>query len=491
MVGVLAAVGVGVGLVLALWPTSAQAKPSPEDKPEAPPEQLPELPPEKSIVPKDTALPGLLGAGAGLLGPGTAGVLGGGAAAAAVGVAASAATLAAGAGLGFALTGDALGAVGGGVGTGLQMLAVGGGFTPITGQAGNVGRILGKEIDRLLNGTGLPGVSGSRVALEAAGFAAGLATVSLGITIVPFVGQTFALVVVLASAIQDAERVRYGQAGLVRDASAEAIAFQRTTVEILTRRVMEALGVGGDWQQALGPDDQRRVAAIAIAQATGFAEEANATRERAWLRRPHGIGVDDAGHVKWGLARGLYLTPENLDAVRATLRGLLENADPQKVLNGQEWDEARARGARSANFRHFLQAMAEPFDAFASADAHAVKWGRLGAFTGPTDTNGNLVDGFILVDWRKSLVGKSVVVVDNTPANTGPLPPPPAGAPPAPGNLGTSNLSPPGLSSGSTGAPKPPGGFSIPATVPPPTPLQTALSLGTPVFVPLVTKGKA
>ena len=484
VVGVIAAIGVGVGLVLGLWPSSAQAKPPPEDAPPAPPDELPPPAPEKAIVPKDATVPGLLAGGAALLGPGTAGVLGGGAAAAAAGAAATAATLAAGAGLGFAITGDALGAVGGAVGTAQQMLAVGGGFTFVTGQAGNVGRILGREIDSILNGSGLPGVTGSSVALQVAGFVGGMATVSLGITIVPFVGQTFALVVVLASAIQDAERVRYGQAGLTRDAQAEALAFQRGQLEIITRRVMEVLGVAGDWQQALGPADQRRVAAIACAQATGFAEEANATRERAWQRRPRGLGVDEAGHANFGLSRGIYLSPVGLDAVRSAVRGQLEGVDPQSLMTPQEWEEHRVRGARAANFRHYLQAMAAPFDPFASADAHAAKWGRLGAFTGPTDANGNLVDGFILVDWRKSLVGRAVVVVDNTPANTGPLPPPPDGAPAAPGNLAV-------LSAGQGGLVRPPGAFALPP--PPqqqPQTTQEVIAATSGPFLQNVTKGK-
>jgi len=75
-------------------------------------------------------------------------------------------------------------------------------------------------------------------------------------------------------------------------------------------------------------------------------------------------------------------------------------------------------------------------------------------------------------------------VTDNTPPSTGTLPTPIPGAPAVPGNLGTSNLTPPGNfgQSNTTAPPKPPGNFAVPpapAAVPPP-PQQIVL---TPVVV--------
>lgn len=430
----LAIAGIVAGLSAALWPTRAPADPEAGKTPT--PTKPPETPPDKKVTPTGINPGAAAAAGLSLLGPGTAGALGGGAATLAVGAAAVAATIGAGAAIGAGITGDVGGAIGGGVGTALQMVQVGGGFTFITGQAGNVGRVLGREIDRVLNGTGLPGVSGSRVAIEAAGFAAGLATVSTAVTMIPFIGQTFALVVLIASAVQDANRVAYGQQGLVTDAFAEASSFFNASLEVTTRRVCEVLNIdtSGGLDKALSAPDMVRIRAVCIAQAVGFSEEMNAQRERAWMIRPRGIGQNDAFHRTWGEARGLYLRIENLDEVRRRLRRLMASGDPRDELTQAEWDEHRARGAKSANWKNYLAAMAEPFDAFATADAHAVKWSRAGAFTGATNTDGDLVDGVVRIDFRRSLIERRVVTITNEAAiNTGPLPAPPPGAPPAPG----------------------------------------------------------
>lgn len=451
---ILAVAGLAVGGLLAFWPKpkiadgelAAGGKP-PAAEPPPPPAESKVAP--KGISPGATAA---AGAAASLLGPGTAGVLGGGTAALAVGAAASAATLAAGGALGYGITGDALGVVGGVLGTGQQMLTVGGGFTFLSGQAGNVGRVLGRELDRVLNGTGLPGVTGSRVALEAAGFAAGLATVATSATMIPFIGQVFLLVVVIASAAQDAARLQYGPQGLLQDATAEGLAVFTTGRELVTRRVLEALSL-----EALTPADALRVAAIAAAQAQGFSREMNAQRRRSWERRPWGVGQTAASHLEWGRLRGLFLDDARLDEVHRRIALQVPASSLFDVLTAAEIEEHRERGRQAANFKNYLAAMAEPFAPFASADAHAAEWGRKGAFTGPTNAQGELVEGAVRIDWRRSLVEKRVVAVEYAAPSTGPLPAPPEGAPQAPGNLGVS-----------TGAPKPPGNLALPAPAPPP-----------------------
>lgn len=465
MGAVVAIVGVGIGLAFALWPSSASAATSPKDatpEPEVPPEQ----PKEKQIAPRGISPGAAAGAAAALLGPGTAGALGGGAAAAAVGAAAVAATVGAGAAIGAGITGDALGAVGGAVGTVQQMFAVGGGFTFITGQAGNIGRVLGREIDRVLNGSGVPGASGSRVAIEAAGFVAGLATVSTAATMIPFIGQVFVLVVAIASAAQDAARVAYGQQGLVTDATAEALGVFNSTLQVTRARVFEVLQLAPN--AVLAPADELRIKAIAIAQAIGFAESANEQRERAWLLRPRGIGQTEASHRAWGEARGLYLVPTNLEAVRRAVRNAMGAVDPRDQMTAQEWDEHRARGAKANNWKNYLAAMGEPFEPFASAADHAALWARRGAFLGAVNLQGELVEGLVRIDWRRSQVERRVVIVEEA-AATGTLPTPLPGAPATPGNLGVSNLKPPGnFGTGTTSPPKPPGNFALPAPAPPP-----------------------
>lgn len=464
LIPLIAIAGVGVGGLLAFWPRRAQA--DGEAKPPAPPAEAaarpPEAPPQSKIAPKGISpnATAAAGAAAALLGPGTAGVLGGGAATAVAGAAAVTATLAAGGAIGYGITGDALGVVGGVLGTGQQMLAVGGGFTFLSGQAGNVGRVVGREIDRVLNGSGLPGVTGSRVALEAAGFAAGLATVATSATMIPFVGQVFILVVAIASAAQDAARLQYGSAGLLQDATAEGLAVFRTGRDLIARRVVEALSL-----EALSPADALRVSAIAAAQAQGFAAEMNDQRRRSWERRPWGVGQTAESHLRWGVLRGLFLEQPLADEVHRRIAGqVVDGGRPVSlfdVLSSAEIEEHRARGRQSANWKNYLAAMAEPFAPFASADAHAAEWGRRGAFTGPTNAQGELVEGVVKIDWRRSLVEKRVITVEIAAPSTGPLPAPPEGSPQAPGNLGVS----------SSGAPKPPGNFALPQPAPPPAPL--------------------
>jgi hypothetical protein len=346
------------------------------------------------------------------------------------------------------------------------MFAVGGGFTFITGQAGNIGRVLGREIDRILNGSGVPGASGSRIAIEAAGFVAGLATVSTAATMIPFIGQVFILVVAVASAAQDAQRVAYGQQGLVTDATAEALGVFNSTLGVTRARVFEVLKLAPT--DKLAPADELRIKAIAAAQAIGFAESANEQRERCWLLRPRGIGQTEQSHRAWGESRGLYLVPTNLEAVRRAVR-LAVGADPRDQMTAQEWDEHRARGAKANNWKNYLASMAEPFAPFSSASDHAALWARQGAFLGAVNLQGELVEGLVRIDWRRSQVEKRVVIIE-TEGATGTLPPPLPGAPATPGNLGVSNLTPPGnfaAPSSSTKPPAPPGNFAPPPAPPP------------------------
>ncbi len=359
-------------------------------------------------------------------GGGTAGV--GGAAAGAAGAVAYGAI---NAGLGFALTGDAWGAAGalaslapaGGWGTSIGSIGIS------SGNVGNVGRVLGREIDKLLGGTG-NGATG--VTYQVTGYLGGLLVASWGIAAIPFVGQIFLIVVGIGSAISDANRLAYGQQGAIADASAAARELLKKTHASLVKSVQAAFGVN-----QLTPEDEQRLLAHAMAFTVGYMTEDNAAKERAHNASPPGLGQGAEYHQKWALDRGVFIAA-GVQAYIDDLFVLIGGGDqlftqpkwirellPQwqqalqqgKALYASSFSESglrdglEARGQFASNVTHYLLWMKETWGLGQSGQSHAAHGlYQVKAFTGGIDNQGNLVDFGQLVDWQQSVAaGKPVL----------------------------------------------------------------------------------
>ncbi len=182
---------------------------------------------------------------------------------------------------GQALTGDAAGRVAGTVNW-------------YQGNVFNAGRVVGREFDRLAGGDGygatggIAQVTGGTVATVANAFGA-LASVgllSLG-----------AVAYAIGSAISDASRLAYGQAGAQRD-------WDKKWTQVFGEMFASLQANGLDEKEAL---------AIAYPFTDGYMSMENERRFSEWMARGRGLfglgTLNDAQHAKWGLDRGYFVGP--------------------------------------------------------------------------------------------------------------------------------------------------------------------------------------
>lgn len=342
-------------------------QPAPEVPPVKPPAPAPNKAPSADGKPKLPKVPKLgkileLGAGgATILGPGTAGALGAGTA---LGGAAGTAALVAGAGaLGFVITGDAGGAAGA---VGLMGLQVANGTGIVQAQAGNVGRVVGRELDKLFNGD--LGNGGTSTLYQATGFFTGAVLSIGGLAALPAVGQLALLVVGIGEAVSEANRLAYGQAGAVRDATTEARGFYDATLASL-RKSFEASYPG----VPLSAPDEARLKTIAAYMAIGWAFETQASRQRIVSSSPGPLfvapGVD---RNRWAWARGLLV--QDMGPVTAALQALSGGADVDAF-------QAQVKGREIANVGHYLKVRLEQRGIGSTMRQHLEHWQQRGAFT--------------------------------------------------------------------------------------------------------------
>lgn len=300
--------------------------------------------------------------GATLLGPGTAGAAGAGTVVA--GTAATAALVAATAGLGVVITGDAAGAPGGVV---LLVAQAAGnkGAGIIQAQAGNVGRVVGRELDSLFNGP--LGNAGTSTLYQAAGFLTGAVLSMGGIAALPVVGQLALLVVGIGQAISEQNQLAYGQAGATRDTIAEARGFYDRTLSALRAAYL------AKYFGTLQGDDDNRMKTIAANLAIGWAHEVQDSRGRVLNSAPGPLFIAPGpARNQWAWDRGLLVRD----------MGPVVNA--LVALSGHTPDvdgfAAQVRGRELANFGHYLKARLEPRGIGLTHRGHLEYWRARGAF---------------------------------------------------------------------------------------------------------------
>jgi hypothetical protein len=349
--------------------------------------------------------------------------VGGGLAGAGLGAAAGA-WVAGGGFLGKMITGDIYGGVAGALST-------------TAGNAGNLGRVLGRELDKFFGGDGK---TGTGIVLQGVGFVGGLAVGVFGLMALPLFGQVIALVAAIGAAFSDNARLAYGQAGIIQDTKEAAEKFYATTLPELRAKVLKAYNI-----QQLTPEDEFRTKCFALAYTRGFIGEENQAKYRIHMAKTKGVFVSD--HRQWAVDRGVFvenmapvldglyflISPLPMPSVPPSGRGL----PPMQFVRWLSTPDGKAlgvaisgvaqagknlymgmvgaynsdiavcvdRGRFLSNLMHYIQSMAEPWGIGTGAKAHAEFWkDQYKAFTGRIDgESGNLIDGGFYVDWKASL----------------------------------------------------------------------------------------
>lgn len=367
-------------------PTTAK-KPDPQPIPKSGEPQVEKQP--QATAKKPDALAGLIGAGGGAGGLGAGGL--------AAGAAGATAWIAGNAALGGILTGDALGVAG--------AFLVGGGFSPVSvGNVGNAGRVLARDVDRVLNGFSFATSQGgaASVVLQVTGYLAGCALALGGVALLPFIGQVVGLVVLVTQAINDADQVRFGPQRY-RDelwTSAQRVALESFKAG---QSALFAVSLG----KVIDDEALTQLRAWAHATAWGFVQETNDARKRAHNARPRGLGQTAAQHEAWAVARGIF------SADLSWVLPQLSQAQGEAVskLGAPERQRAEQTGRLIANMMQAARAVQEPVGALQSLKAHSDYFKAAGIFRGEVLSNGDIsLDGARL-DVAQTRTQRSMVLV--------------------------------------------------------------------------------
>lgn len=310
---------------------------------------------ERVVFAVNGALPGIAATGAiigGLGGPAGLGL--------STGLAASAA-------LGGLITQDAWGSVGATLNMALNPM---GGI--IGAQTGNVGRLLGKEIDKILGGDGK---TGTGLVYQATGFIGGVVIGVFGFAALPLVGGVFLLIVAIGSLFSDTSRLAYGQNGITGDSLKDARALRNMSIPYMLKSIADE-HFAGDVSK-IHPLDIERTQEIAGRLACGWISEMNRSREALHMSRPWGIGQTWESTNKWGRDRGVFCDASHLKDVCT----LLMKDGPEKYLSSSEQQLYYSQGRFTANVTNYLLAREEVKGFGMSPFSHLEYWRSHGAFT--------------------------------------------------------------------------------------------------------------
>lgn len=383
IVGAAGIVAAGVALVASMRPATVAQLPATTPPPQAPPETstASQQKPKPQAKPVDLDAVAKFFEALGPEGGAAAAGLGG---VTAAGAAGTAALVAATAGLGYIITGDAAGGAGA-VSLLAYQAASGTGTGVVQAQAGNIGRVAGREIDALFNGP--IGNAGTSALYQAAGFFTGAFLSIGGLAALPAVGQLALLVVGIGNAISEQNRLAYGQAGATRDAIAEARGFYDSTLANLRAVANATFGVG--------QVNDDRLKTIAANMAIGWAHEVQDGRGRVLSSAPGPIFVAPGpARNQWAWDRGLLV------------RDMAPVVNALAALSGHIADvdgfTAQTRGRELANIGHFLKLRKEARGLGLTQRQHLEYWRARGAFrcdelyaegnafTAPNDANDSI-----------------------------------------------------------------------------------------------------
>lgn len=268
--------------------------------------------------------------------------------------------------LGWKVTGDAWGALGA-VDQLARQAAAGTGASAVGAQAGNVGRVLGRELDVMLGGDYGSVRNG---VVQLASYVTGAAIGLGGLVWVPIVGQLWLLALALLTGITDAVRVAEAQSGKPEtDTTAEIRErYQRVKPAMLSDLAQKGFAV-------LQGSDAARVDANAFSFAVGYAVANAECRRELLRRRPRGIGVpSEAAHLQWYRDRGAYVEPARVGELGNALRASLG-------IGAAPSGEFYEHGRFAARCAVFLEVLRQPWDPFVfGLGAHARVWWDRGGF---------------------------------------------------------------------------------------------------------------
>lgn len=275
----------------------------------------------------------------------------------------------------------------------------------------NAGRVLGREIDKIFGGTGdNEGVTSivSQVVfgvMLAVGYVFGAVA---SVILIPLALATLGI----ASWISDENRKARGQAGAwddLRNRFDEVFnaAFNQGQKAVMEYRVSEKL------EEALRSDEVIEIKANAALFALGYALKLNGLHKTQWVVRPHGLGVDDAGHEKWGRDRDYWVEDESLIYRHAySLVGVVDAvpAFGENVIGGikaRSPDATRRcflQGQLMANLDCYLTWMQSGWGVGQSGESHArFGYEQVRAFDADEITaGGNILYLGVWVYWEES-----------------------------------------------------------------------------------------
>jgi hypothetical protein len=290
--------------------------------------------------------------------------------------------------IGTLITGDSLGGLGGALGT----LTLVSGGNAITAQAGNIGRVLGRDLDRILmNGDGSNVTS---VVLQAAGFWLGFMAGAAGLTWLPFIGQLFGIVVAVTAAIDDASKLAFGQRGARNQTVGSLQRLLGDTRAKMLEQVQKEFGVSFEQMQ---PEDRAQVEGSARAFVRGYFLQRDITRELAWSKHPRGITLTLEQHMQFGRDRGYFIV-DRASVLAEALGG---------TFDGQ-FEGAQRAGRIAGNTADYLAAMNQPQGLGQDLTRHAAYWRNVGAFQGTLEGPNVRFEG-VLIDFQASKTSGALV----------------------------------------------------------------------------------
>lgn len=280
------------------------------------------------------------------------------------------------------------GAIAGGKITGDAWGSLAGGLMPVHGNIGNVGRLIGIDIDKMFGGTG---TGGTGTVAQVGGFLTALSLLwnvqvfSYGGS-APFFGPVALMAYGIATIVSDIVALNYSQKGRIADFDKEAKRYFLATLSAATQKLLGATDSTGVKITAADLDrleNRRILIANALAVTIGYMRQQNRLLRNIWMRKPRGILFfqSDEMHEKWATDRGVFLTAGNLegwekDFVVRELDSEMYYKGPSAVIT----DAQRNRGLETGRFMSNSEAWAKylitiPWGALIFDDEAHLKFG--------------------------------------------------------------------------------------------------------------------
>lgn len=272
------------------------------------------------------------------------------------------------------------------------------------GTAFNVGRVLGRELDKLFGGSG-DNVGGTSIVSQIAWGVVLAVGACLGTAFGWALFPIALLVEGIGAAVSDSNRLARGQNGAFSDLLEVVNPFYQRMYDGMLARALEK------YQRDMVETDLQRIRALAGFVTLGYALQLNAIHKRMWMKRPRGIGVSDEYHLKFGMDRDYWVEKQKwitdwvyyLVSDRKNSESGEMNVNTVRKESPAETSFLLQTGFWQANAEQYISHMADGWGFGQSAESHA-KYGRdvLGRYEGEIDTAGDLLWKFVWVYWEET-----------------------------------------------------------------------------------------